>query len=72
MDLVPIFAHRWLPSIGSGFCSTAERDELEAVFAPIMKSLPTTARGVSESLEKVELCAALADAKRDEVTAYFK
>jgi hypothetical protein len=71
MEIVPVFAHRFLPNIGSGFCTLQERDEVEAVFAKIIEQAPAAARANREALEKIELCAALADAKRGEIAEYF-
>lgn len=71
MDVVAVFAHRFLPNIGSGFCTLEERDEVETVFAKVIERAPAAARANRESLEKIELCAALVDAKRGEVAEYF-
>ena len=71
MQIVPVFAHRFLPNIGSGFCTLPERQEVESVFAEVIEQAPAAARTSREALEKIELCAALADAKRTEVAEYF-
>lgn len=64
------FAHRWLPSItADGFCTRAERDEVQALFAPLIDKLQGAERTLNETLEGIELCAALADAKGGEVAA---
>jgi alanyl aminopeptidase len=65
------FGQRWLPRFGAGFCSVKERDEVEAFFAPLVGRLPGADRTLAESLEGIELCAALADARRAEVGQYF-
>ena len=72
VELVPVFARRFLPSIGSGFCTIEERDEVAAVFAEVIEQVPSAARANREALEKIELCAALADAKSGEIAAYFE
>jgi len=68
---VPAFARRFLPNLGGGFCTLEERDEVAAVFAGIIEQVPSAARANQQTLEKIELCAALADAKRAEVSEYF-
>ncbi len=65
------FAYRWLPRLGAGFCTLPERDELRDVFTPLVGRLEGADRTLAETLEGIELCAALADAKRDEVGRYF-
>jgi alanyl aminopeptidase len=65
------FGQRWLPRFGAGFCSLPERNEVEAFFAPLVPKLPGADRTLAESLEGIELCAALAKARRDEVVRYF-
>ena len=71
IETVPVFARRFLPNLGGGFCSTEERTEVAAVFADLIEQVPSAARTNQETLEKIELCAALADAKRAEVGEYF-
>jgi hypothetical protein len=68
---VPVFARRFLPNIGSGFCTLEERDEVATVFAEVIQQVPSAARANREAIEKIELCAALADAKRGEIAEYF-
>lgn len=65
------FGQRWLPRFGAGFCSMKERDEVEAFFAPLVGRLPGADRTLAESLEGIELCAALAESRRAEVGKYF-
>ena len=71
IELVPVFARRFLPNIGSGFCTLEERDEVATVFAEVIQQVPSAARANREAIEKIELCAALADAKRGEIAEYF-
>jgi len=68
---LPTPAHRWLPRLGAGFCTLAERDELESVFAPLQARLHGTEVALAETLEAIELCAALVQARREEVRRYF-
>ncbi len=65
------FGHRWLPRFGAGFCSRDERDEVEAFFTPLLDRLPGASRTLAETLEGIELCAALAEARAAEVGRYF-
>jgi alanyl aminopeptidase len=65
------FGHRWLPGFGAGFCTPAERSEVQAFFTPLLGQLDGAERTLAETLEGIELCAALAEAKRDEVEQYF-
>jgi alanyl aminopeptidase len=65
------FGYRWLPRFGAGFCTPEERDELKAFFTPMLDRLDGADRTLAETLEGIELCAALATTKRDEVDRYF-
>ncbi|MFQ5636187.1 MAG: ERAP1-like C-terminal domain-containing protein, partial [Gammaproteobacteria bacterium] len=65
------FAQRWLPRMGAGFCTTAERDEVEEFFAPLVGKWQGAERTLAEVLEGIELCAALREAKGPEVDEYF-
>lgn len=66
------FAYRWLPRFGAGFCTLKERDEVAALFTPLVGRLEGAERTLAETLEGIELCAALAEAKREEVGRYFE
>lgn len=66
------FAHRFLPTFGAGFCTRADRDEVEAFFTPLLKGLTGVERSLAETLEGIELCTALADAKGEEIGRYFR
>jgi len=65
------FAHRWLPMMGAGFCTLAERDEMEEFFSPLVTKWQGAERTLAEVLEGIELCGALRDAKGAEVDEYF-
>jgi alanyl aminopeptidase len=65
------FGYRWLPRFGAGFCTLPERDELKAFFTPMLDKLDGADRTLAETLEGIELCAALAETKRDEVGRHF-
>lgn len=65
------FGYRWLPRFGAGFCTVAERDEVRDFFTPLLDRLDGAERTLAETLEGIELCAALADAKRAEADQHF-
>ena len=65
------FGYRWLPRFGAGFCTLPEAEEVRAFFTPLLGRLGGAERTLAETLEGIELCAALAEAKGDEVARYF-
>lgn len=55
-----IFSGGNLPGLaGAGGCSQAEADRLAAFFTPRIDQVPGTARGLAQTRESVEVCAAL-------------
>ncbi|MCP5138313.1 MAG: ERAP1-like C-terminal domain-containing protein [Chromatiales bacterium] len=66
------FGHRWFPTVGAGFCTRAERDELEGFFTPIVSHLDGADRTLAETLEGIELCTALVTVKHAEAAAAFQ
>ena len=68
---ISTFAHRFLPRLANGFCTTAERDEVQEFFAPLAAELHGIDRALGEAVEAIELCVALRDAKRAETDEYF-
>ncbi|MBT8441859.1 MAG: ERAP1-like C-terminal domain-containing protein [Gammaproteobacteria bacterium] len=65
------FAHRFLPRLAAGFCTLEERDDVQAFFTPLARTLQGVERSLAEVLEGIELCAALRDARGADVDAYF-
>ncbi|TFG85427.1 MAG: M1 family peptidase [Chromatiales bacterium] len=65
------FGYRWLPRFGAGFCTPEERGEVKTFFTPMLDKLDGADRTLAETLEGIELCAALAGTKRDEIGHYF-
>lgn len=61
------FGLRSLPRLAGGFCSTAEAAEVEAYFGPLVQTWPGAARTLAETIEGIELCAALRDAGLGEI-----
>ena len=47
-----------LPRVGNGFCTTAERAELNDFFAPKIQSYTGGPRNLAQTLEKIDLCVA--------------
>ena len=58
-----------MPSFGNGFCSSARRNEVRAFFTSQADIIPGYERNLAQTLERIELCAALKDAKAEELTA---
>jgi len=57
---IPAFAQGYMPkTFATGRCSGAEADDLSAFFAPKIKELVGSERGLSQSLEGVRQCASL-------------
>lgn len=71
MTQIGRFGYRWLPRLGDGFCTAKEHDELEAFFTPMLDRMEGAKRTLAEALEDIDLCIALANAKRDEAGRYF-
>ncbi len=58
------FALRNLPRLAEGFCSRAEAAEVEGYFRPLVATWPGAARSLAETVEGIELCAALRAARQ--------
>jgi len=68
---IPTWRKGAVVNVGGSFCSTERADELEAVFAERVADLEGGPRELAQTLERIRLCAALKEAKSEEVTAYF-
>ncbi len=55
-----------MPGIASGFCTSDRRDEVEQFFKFNAKVIPGYERSLDQTLESIELCAALKEAKAEE------
>ncbi len=53
-------------------CTTARRDEVKATLQPLMADAPGGPRTLEQSLERITLCAALADAQKGRVGERLK
>jgi len=61
-----------MPGFGGDFCSTERRNEVESFFKSQADIIPGYERSLAQTLERIELCAALKDAKAEELTAALK
>jgi len=61
-----------MPGFGGGFCSTDRRDEVKAFFVSQAGIIPGYERSLAQTVERIELCAALKEAKAEELTAALK
>ena len=68
---IPTWRQGAVANVGAGFCSNERAAELEAFFADKMEALEGGPRELTQTLERIRLCAALKGAKAEEVTAYF-
>ena len=58
-----------MPGFARGFCSIERRDEVKAFFEGQADIIPGYERSLAQTVERIELCAALKDAKGKELTA---
>lgn len=68
---LPTWIQGAVARVGGGYCSEDKAEEVEAFFAPIIDELEGGPRALAQTLESVRLCAALKQAKAEDVTAYF-
>ena len=61
-----------MPGFGGGFCSLERRDEAKAFFESHADIIPGYERSLAQTVERIELCAALKTAKGEELTAALK
>ena len=61
-----------MPGFGGGFCSARRRDEVKSFFESQADIIPGYERSLAQTVERIELCAALKDAKAEELTAALK
>ncbi|WP_418153083.1 ERAP1-like C-terminal domain-containing protein [Litorimonas sp. RW-G-Af-16] len=66
---VPDVRKGGLPGLVRGYCSLAERDEVKDFFDANAELIPGYERSLKQVVESIELCAALKQAKGDELTA---
>jgi len=69
---VPDVRKGGMPGTAGGFCSLDRRDEAKAFFTEHAAAIPGYERSLAQTLERIELCAALKDSKAEELTAALK
>lgn len=74
-SLMPRFAddrRSRLPSVGSGYCSADAKADVAGFFTPArLQTMRGAARTLAQTLETIELCAALKTRQGPNLTAYF-
>lgn len=58
-----------VPGYGGSFCSKTRRDEVESFFTGKAALIPGYERSLAQTLERIDLCAALTEGKGEEMTA---
>ncbi len=69
---VPDVRKGGLPGLASGFCSAGERDAVETFFTANADVIPGYERSLAQTLESIELCAALNSEKGEELATALK
>lgn len=72
LDVIPRQRKRSTPGLAASMCSTAARDQLIALFETHGALAEGHERSLSQTVERIELCAALEEAKGAEVRAFFR
>jgi len=72
VNKVPDVRKGRLPGAGGNFCSLDRRDELRSFVKANAELMPGYERSLLQTLESIELCAALKEAKSDELAAALK
>jgi alanyl aminopeptidase len=72
VNKVPDVRKGRLPAAGGNFCSLDRRDELRTFIEANAELMPGYERSLLQTLEGIELCAALKEAKADELAAALR
>ncbi|MEM7329281.1 MAG: M1 family aminopeptidase [Pseudomonadota bacterium] len=72
LDIIPRQRRRFAPALASSLCSHAARDDLMALFEAQGDLAEGHERSLVQTVEQIELCAALERYKGAEVRAFFK
>jgi aminopeptidase N len=73
IDMIPeTFRAGVMPGFGGSFCSTQRADEWQAFILSHADKIPGYERSLAQTLESVNLCAALKQAKADELITAFE
>jgi len=70
-DRVPTWRQGAVANVANGFCSEERAQEVQTFFAGKVDDLEGGPRALDQTLERIRLCAALKEAKSEEVTAFF-
>ena len=72
LDVIPRQRRRFSPALADRLCSEDARDDLIAMFEAQGDLAEGHERSLTQTIERIELCAALESAKGAEVRAFFK
>lgn len=72
LNIIPRQRKRFSPGLASAMCSLEARDELIALFETHGDLVPGHERSLSQTVERIELCAALETAKGAETRTFFR
>jgi len=72
LNIIPRQRKRFTPGLASAMCSLEARDELIALFELHGELVPGHERSLSQTVERIELCAALETEKGAETRAFFR
>ncbi|MEO1188877.1 MAG: ERAP1-like C-terminal domain-containing protein, partial [Pseudomonadota bacterium] len=71
LDIIPRQRRRFSPALADRLCSESARDDLIALFEAQGDLAEGHERSLTQTVERIELCAALESAKGAEVRAFF-
>lgn len=71
LNIIPRQRKRFTPGLASAMCSLEARDDLVALFETHGAQVPGHERSLTQTVERIELCAALEAAKGAETRAFF-
>ncbi|MCR9078793.1 MAG: M1 family metallopeptidase [Hyphomonadaceae bacterium] len=72
LNIIPRQRKRFTPGLASAMCSLEARDDLVALFETHGAQVPGHERSLTQTVERIELCAALEAAKGAETRAFFR
>ena len=72
LDIIPRQRRRFSPALADRLCSESARDDLIALFEAQGDLAEGHERSLTQTVERIELCAALESAKGAEVRAFFQ
>jgi alanyl aminopeptidase len=61
-----------IPAFGAAFCSTQRADDWQAFIQSHADELPGYERSLAQTIESIQLCAAIKSAKAEELVSAFK